>query len=314
MLGPVAAGFLLVAIEPAGVYLFDVATFLVAIGAFRLMRPSPPADEENEVSWAAVKDGFRFLKGKRNVQSVFLADLNAMIFGFPMALLPAVALHLAGGVEEAQAHYLGFLYAAPAAGAFIATLLSGRAKDVRRQGRAIMLSIVVWGAAIVVFGLSHVLWLSLLMLAIAGAGDMVSGIFRISIIQAAVEDRYRGTFGGDRHGGVGHRAFARRRRVRRGRDPHDPRDLDRVGRAHHDRRDRRASLVRTGFWRYDARHPRRRRLPREGICAEIPRTARRGSDAGHLDRVLRHAEVLPRPRGDHRGWGARSTRRPSRRR
>jgi MFS family permease len=196
MLGPVAAGFLLVAIDPAGVYLFDVATFLVAIGAFRLMRPSPPADEENEVSWAAVKDGFRFLKGKRNVQSVFLADLNAMIFGFPMALLPAVALHLAGGVEEAQAHYLGFLYAAPAAGAFIATLLSGRAKDVRRQGRAIMLSIVVWGAAIGVFGLSHVLWLSLLMLGIAGAGDMVSGIFRISIIQAAVEDRYRGRLEG----------------------------------------------------------------------------------------------------------------------
>ncbi len=196
MLGPVAAGVLMVAIKPAGVYLFDVATFLVAIGAFRLMRPSPPADEENEVSWAAVKDGFRFLKGKRNVQSVFLADLNAMIFGFPMALLPAVALHLAGGVEEAQAHYLGFLYAAPAAGAFIATLLSGRAKDVRRQGRAIMLSIVVWGAAIVVFGLSHVLWLSLLMLAIAGAGDMVSGIFRISIIQAAVEDRYRGRLEG----------------------------------------------------------------------------------------------------------------------
>jgi MFS family permease len=107
-----------------------------------------------------------------------------------------VALHLAGGAEEAQAHYLGFLYAAPAAGAFIATLLSGRAKDVRRQGRAIMLSIVVWGAAIVVFGLSHVLWLSLLMLAIAGAGDLVSGIFRISFILAAVEDRYRGRLEG----------------------------------------------------------------------------------------------------------------------
>src|SRR4030095_4447887 len=83
---------------------------------------------------------------------------------------------------------------APAAGAFVATLLSGRAKDVRRQGRAIMLSIVVWGAAIVVFGLSNVLCLA--MLAIAGAGDMVSGIFRLSIIQASVEDRYRGRLEG----------------------------------------------------------------------------------------------------------------------
>jgi MFS family permease len=196
MLGPVAAGFLLVAISPGGVYLFDVATFLVVIVAVWMMRPSPPAHEENEVSWAAVKDGFRFLKGKRNVQSVFLADLNAMIFGFPMALLPAVALHLAGGVDAKQAHYLGFLYAAPAAGAFVATLFSGRAKEIRRQGKAIMLSIVVWGGAIVVFGLSHVLWLSLLMLAIAGAGDMVSGIFRLSIIQASVEDRFRGRLEG----------------------------------------------------------------------------------------------------------------------
>jgi len=188
MLGPVAAGFMLAAVDPAGVYLFDVFTFLVVIVAVRMMRPSPPAHEENEVSWAAVKDGFRFLEGKRNVQSVFLADLNAMIFGFPMALFPAMALKLA---PAHQAQVLGFLYAAPAAGAFLATLISGHAKDVRRQGRAIMLAIVVWGAAIVVFGLSHVLWLSLLMLAIAGAGDMVSGIFRLSIIQASVEDRFR---------------------------------------------------------------------------------------------------------------------------
>ena len=59
-----------------------------------------------------------------------------------------------------------------------------------------MLSIVVWGGAIVVFGLSHALWLSLVMLAIAGAGDMVSGIYRLSIIQAAVEDRFRGRLEG----------------------------------------------------------------------------------------------------------------------
>ena len=98
--------------------------------------------------------------------------------------------------SRAEAQVLGLLFAAPAAGAFIATLVSGSAKDVRRQGRAIMLAIVVWGAAIVVFGLSQTIWLSLLMLAVAGAGDMVSGIFRQTILQAAVEDRYRGRLGG----------------------------------------------------------------------------------------------------------------------
>jgi MFS family permease len=193
LLGPVAAGFLIAAIDPGGVYVLDVVTFLAVIVAVRMMRPSPPAHEENEVSWAAIKDGFRFLRGKRNVQSVFLADLNAMIFGYPMALFPAVALELD---PARQAQVLGFLFAAPAAGAFVATLFSGRAKDIRRQGKAIMLSIVVWGAAIVVFGLSDVLWLSLAMLAIAGAGDMVSGIYRLSIIQASVEDRFRGRLEG----------------------------------------------------------------------------------------------------------------------
>ena len=58
------------------------------------------------------------------------------------------------------------------------------------------MAITVWGAAIVVFGLSNVLWLSLLMLAIAGMGDMVSGIFRATILQSAVEDRYRGRLEG----------------------------------------------------------------------------------------------------------------------
>jgi MFS family permease len=192
MVGPVAAGILL-HWSPAVAYAFDAATFLVVIVMVLRMRPSPPSDEENEVSWAAIKDGFRFLRGKRNLQSVFLADLNAMIFGFPMALLPAVAFTLD---RERATYILGFLYAAPAAGAFLATLVSGRAKEVRRQGRAILLAIVVWGAAIVVFGLSHRLWLSLAMLAVAGAGDMVSGIFRMAILQAAVEDRYRGRLGG----------------------------------------------------------------------------------------------------------------------
>jgi MFS family permease len=81
-------------------------------------------------------------------------------------------------------------------GSFVATMLSGRARHVRRQGRAILLSIVVWGAAIVVFGLSDALWLSLAMLAVAGAGDMVSGIFRSTILQASVEDRLRGRLDG----------------------------------------------------------------------------------------------------------------------
>jgi MFS family permease len=193
MLGPVAAGVLLATIEAQGVFIVDAITFLVAIAFVLRMAPSPPAEDAPSIGWTAIADGFRFLSGKRVLQSVFLADMNAMVFGFPMALFPAVADSLSPGNGAAV---LGLLTAAPALGAFLATAFSGRAKHVRRQGRAILVAIVVWGAAIVVFGFSNSLWLSLLMLAIAGAGDMVSGIFRQSILLAAVEDRFRGRLDG----------------------------------------------------------------------------------------------------------------------
>ncbi len=191
MIGPVVAGVLLATISPGGAFVFDAFTFLIVIVQIARMRPSPPSDEENEVSWEAIKDGFRFLKGKRTLQTVFLVDLNAMVFGFPIALFPAVADRLGEGP-----FVLGLLYAAPAVGSFLATVFSGRAKHVRRQGRAILIAVAVWGVAIVVFGLSDVLWLSLAMLAVAGAGDMVSGIYRSTILQTAVEDRLRGRLDG----------------------------------------------------------------------------------------------------------------------
>ena len=101
MLGPVAAGILLATVAPAGAFLFDAVTFLVVIAMIVRMRPSPPSDEGNEVSWEAIKDGFRFLRGKKNLQSMFLADLNAMIFGFPIALFPAIAESISAGRSRA---------------------------------------------------------------------------------------------------------------------------------------------------------------------------------------------------------------------
>jgi MFS family permease len=117
-----------------------------------------------------------------------------MTFGWPLALLPAVALTIGGAGHQEQV--LGLLFAAPAVGSFLTTVFSGRAKDVRRQGRTILVANIVWGAAIALFGLVHTLWAALLLLAVASAGDMVSGIYRSSILQAAVEDRYRGRLGG----------------------------------------------------------------------------------------------------------------------
>jgi MFS family permease len=191
LIGPAVAGVLIALIRPAGAFLFDVGTFLVVVATVWRMRPSPPVVGAPPLGLESIREGLRYLKGKRVVQGVFAADLNAMIFGFPMALFPAINARLGGGPSR-----LGLLYAAPAAGAFLATMLSGRAKHVRRQGRAIMISVAVWGAAIVVFGFATSLWVALPLLAIAGAGDMVSGVYRTSILQTAVPDELRGRLDG----------------------------------------------------------------------------------------------------------------------
>jgi hypothetical protein len=75
----------------------DVATFFVALVSLWMMKPSPPADDDAKVSFAAIKEGFRFLEGKRVLQSTYTVDLNAMIFGMPTALFPAVAVGLGVG-------------------------------------------------------------------------------------------------------------------------------------------------------------------------------------------------------------------------
>jgi MFS family permease len=191
LLGPALGGVLIGAIGLTGVYLFDVASFGVALVALWSMRPSPPAEDSPPFGLGAIREGLRSLKGKRVLQCTYLADLNAMVFGMPMALFPAVGERLGGG-----SRLVGLLYAAPAAGALVASLFSGRARHVRRQGRAILIAVSVWGAAIVAFGLAGSAPFALVFLAVAGGADTVSGIYRDSVAQRVVDERMRGRIAG----------------------------------------------------------------------------------------------------------------------
>jgi MFS family permease len=189
--GPALAGLAIGTIGLADTYLVDVASFLVGLVTLALMRPIPKVSQESRISLEAIVEGLSFLKGRRVLQSTFTVDLNAMIFGMPMALFPAFAIRLGVGPRV-----LGLFYAAPSAGALIVSLLSGRAKHVRRQGLAVEVSVVIWGAAIVGFGLSRAVWPALLMLAIAGAADMWSALFRTTIGQTVTPDEMRGRMSG----------------------------------------------------------------------------------------------------------------------
>ena len=139
-------------------------------------------------SMSSIMEGFRFLKSRRLIQAALLIDLSAMVFGMPTALFPAFGVDVLGG----EAFTVGLLYAAPGMGALIGALTSGWVPLVRRQGRAVVLAVIGWGLAIAVFGLSSSLPVALTMLALAGAADVVSAIFRGSIVQLSVPDSLRG--------------------------------------------------------------------------------------------------------------------------
>jgi predicted MFS family arabinose efflux permease len=192
--GPALGGVIIAWLGLTTAYAIDAITFLAAIWALVLMRPMPPEDDGPRPSVVrSIREGFAYLKGRRVLQSTFLVDINAMVFGMPRALFPVLA-------EEAF-HVgpagLGFLYAAPGMGAMIGALFTGWVQHVRHQGRAVLWAVVVWGLALVGFGLStEAFVLALVFLAIAGAADVISAIFRGTILQTSVPDRLRGRLSG----------------------------------------------------------------------------------------------------------------------
>ena len=140
----------------------------------------------------SIIEGLGFVRGRQAIQGAYLIDINAMVFGMPRALFPALATTLFGG----GASTLGFLYAAPGAGALVGALTTGWVSRIRRQGLAVIVAVLTWGAAITCFGL--VSWLpgALALLAVAGWADVISAVFRNTIIQLAVPDALRGRLSG----------------------------------------------------------------------------------------------------------------------
>lgn len=139
-------------------------------------------------SMSSIAEGFHFLKSRRVIQAALLIDLSAMVFGMPTALFPAFGTEVLGG----DAFTVGLLYAAPGVGALLGALTSGWVPLVRHQGRAVILAVLGWGGAIAIFGFASSIALALVMLAVAGAADVVSAIFRGSIVQLTVPDSLRG--------------------------------------------------------------------------------------------------------------------------
>jgi MFS family permease len=189
VLGPIVAGILIGTVGVAGAYVADVVTYGISLLMLARMRPIPPLAGAGRAGLEAIREGLRFVRNRRLILSTFAIDLNAMIFGMPTALFPVLALD----VFKVGPVGLGFLNAAPAVGAFAAIILSGGIGRIRRIGRGIVLAVAAWGVAIVGFGLSSFFFpLALVFLALAGAADVISAVFRSSVVQMEAPDELRG--------------------------------------------------------------------------------------------------------------------------
>jgi MFS family permease len=135
-------------------------------------------------------EGLRYALSRQDLMGTYLVDMVAMFFGMPMALFPALAQSYGG------AGVLGALYAAPAVGSFLATASSGWSSRVHRHGLAIVVAATGWGLAVIAFGLAPSLPVALVCLALAGAADTISGLFRSAVWNQTIPDQLRGRLAG----------------------------------------------------------------------------------------------------------------------
>jgi MFS family permease len=191
--GTSLGGVLAAGIGPAVVYGLDAVTFAVSCGVLFRLRPVPapsPGQDEPSDGLRGVLAGLRYARGRPELLGSYLADLAAMTMSYPAALFP----FLAAGLHASWA--VGLMFACPSIGAFGITVPSAWMSRVRRHGLAIALAACGWGVAIVVFGLAPDIAVALIALILAGAADMVSGIFRDLLWKQTIPDALRGRLAG----------------------------------------------------------------------------------------------------------------------
>jgi MFS family permease len=189
--GPAVAG-LIAATPHLGLrvcYLLDAVSYAAALYGVGRLPALRPQGSPARPGPRAVAEGIRFIRRSQVLAGAFLADLSATIFGLPLALFPAINAERFGGDPRT----LGLFTTAIGVGGLASAVLSGPLGRMSRPGRAMLITVTVWGAAFAGFAVAPaVLWLTLGLLAVAGAADTFTVVFRVSIVQAVTPDQLRG--------------------------------------------------------------------------------------------------------------------------
>ncbi|GAA3287151.1 MFS transporter [Dactylosporangium vinaceum] len=188
--GPAVGGVLVTVAGVPAAYGVDVLTFIASVAFLFLLRPIPPAVEAERPSLAGIGRGARYAWSRPELLGTYFVDIAAMFLAMPMALYPFVA-------DALHAQWaLGLLYGAMPFGAMLISLTSGWASRVHRHGLAVLVAAGLWGLAIAGFGAAPNIATALVFLVLAGAADMVSGLFRSTIWNQTIPDHLRGRLAG----------------------------------------------------------------------------------------------------------------------
>jgi len=190
VIGPLIAGALVTRQHGFGyAYTVDAVLFTLAMYAAVRLPPIPPDGQSPRAGLRSVLDGLAFISSRPVLLMSFVVDIVAMVFAMPRALYPQVAADRWHG-------QVGPLYAAIAIGSVLAGLSGGWIGRVRRQGVSLTGAVVAWGLAVAAAGVAHQLWLAVLLLAVAGAADLISAVYRQTILQTYAPDQMRGRMQG----------------------------------------------------------------------------------------------------------------------
>lgn len=205
IVGPMVAGVLIPVIGFEWLYLIDTITLFATLSAVIRLPRLPVIDAvKGAPGLRAVVDGFVYLRRQPVLMMSFVVDLIAMVFGMPRALFPEIA-HVDFGGPSNGGMVFALLFAAMPAGAVIGGVFSGWVSRIERQGRAVVVCIIVWGLSMMGFGIAiafadrwrtTMLVIALLLIMVGGVADMASAAFRSSMLQSAADDAIRGRLQG----------------------------------------------------------------------------------------------------------------------
>ncbi|MFC4111300.1 MFS transporter [Nonomuraea zeae] len=190
IVAPALGGLLVTSWGTAAAYAIDTATFLLSMLLLWRIRSLPPAEDAAPASLRSLVEGVRYAVGRPDLMGTYLVDIAAMVFAMATALFP----FLADELRAPQA--LGLLYSAGAVGALVASLTGAWAARVQRQGLGVIVAAALWGAAVALAALAPNIWVLLVCIAFAGAADMVSGIFRMTMWNQTIPRELRGRLAG----------------------------------------------------------------------------------------------------------------------